>query len=104
MKKIYWKPLLLAAAVMSVSYFVAGVIAPSRLWWAFSLVVWFGCISYYLAGKGMDLPHLHALLAASPISLLALAASLNDGALIPLVAAMLLGAAGGVEIRRRRSV
>ena len=65
MKKISWKPLLIAAVVMFPAYLLSGMIAPTPFWWAVSLLIWTGCGAYILAGKVNAAPCLHALLAGA---------------------------------------
>lgn len=81
---------------------ISGMIAPTPFWWAVALFVWTGAGAYVLAGKANAAPCLHALLAVAPVSALCLAASLDDGALIPLVVVMLIGAGVGAFIAARR--
>ena len=102
MKKIQWKPLLIAAGAMLPVYLLSGMIAPTPFWWAVSLLIWTGAGAYVLAGKVNAAPYLHALLAVAPVSALCVAASLDDGALIPLVVVMLIGATAGAFIAARR--
>lgn len=102
MKKIQWKPLLIAAGAMLPAYLLTGMIAPTPFWWAVSLLVWTGAGAYVLAGKVNAAPCLHALLAVAPVSALCVAASLDDGALHPLVVVMLIGAGVGAFIGAAR--
>lgn len=102
MKKIQWKPLLIAAAALLPVYLLTGMIAPTPFWWAVSLLICAGCGAYLLAGKVNAAPCLHALLAVAPMCALCLVASLDDGALIPLVVVMLIGATAGAIIGARR--
>ena len=81
---------------------ISGMIAPTPFWWAVALFVWTGAGAYVLAGKANAAPCLHALLAVAPVSALCLVASLDDGALIPLVVVMLIGAGVGAFIAARR--
>ena len=71
-------------------------------WWAVSLLIWTGAGAYVLACKVNAAPCMHALLAVAPVSALCVAASLDDGALIPLVVVMLIGATAGAFIAARR--
>ena len=85
-------------------YLLTGMIAPTPFWWAASLLIWTGVGAYVLAGKVNAVPCLHALLAVAPMSALCLVASLDDGALLPMVAVMLIGAGVGafIGVARRR--